>query len=151
MVKGEVGMAYLIRFILLVILIGLSILSNGLKGDVNTGFGIESLGLCVINILFIITIIYAYSSSKKITRSVGVIILESIILVVLIVLSFKPQLNEILDPYLTHLVSNYLTNGPSIYYAQFILGFWLLTFSNILTNRDNRRKSMTNTVRYMRS
>lgn len=142
-------MAYLKRFSLLVILIGLSILSNELKGDVNTGFEIEAIGMCLVNVLFIIIIIYAYNVSQNITRSTSVIVFESIILVILIIYSFKPQINELLDQYISSPL-DYHKISLSTYSAQLLLGFWIVSFINILRNRGFRRKSMINTARYMR-
>lgn len=143
-------MVYIKRVLFLLLLVGLSILANDIRPELNTRFSLGTIGLALVNILFVISLIVAFNVSKEITRSVWIIGIEIIILALLLSLSFLPQLDELSNHKITNQIKIF-NNSSFVNYMQMIFGFWIISFTNIMKNKNFRRNSLTNSIRYMRS
>ncbi|MBC7959227.1 MAG: hypothetical protein H7X94_05100 [Vallitaleaceae bacterium] len=144
-------MQYTIRVVMFLILIGLSVISSNLRNAMNSQMSIQSIGIFIINGLFVLVMLHAYGLSKSITRHLGIIIFESVVLFVLIMVSFLPQIDPLLNNLITKQFPSALDNLLFVHYIQFITMYWLTTFVIILRNRNLRRNNLSSAIRYMRS
>ncbi len=144
-------MHYMKRVLFLLGLIGLSVLAYNLQSEMNVPFSLQAIGLIGMNILFGSLMLLAYSHSKGVARTLVIVVVESFVLVLLLFLSFIPQIDELTNQLFTKQFGGMLQGSSWIQYIQIILGFWILTFVNILRDKSNRRNNLGNAMRYMRS
>lgn len=140
-------MLYVKRMLFLLSLVGLSAIANSIRPEVNNQFSLGTIGFVAVNILFVMTIIFAYNFSKSIFRSLAIVIAETMILIILIITTLLPGFHKLYSANQFLLI---ITKSSFIPYIHMILGYCLISFINILKNKNHRRSGLGNSVRYMR-
>lgn len=143
-------MQYAKRIAVLISLIGLSYLNSRIRPDMSNHFTVHTMSYFLINIIFAMTMIAESISIKGIGKTKVIIAIDSFILLLLLMISFFPQINGLFGLGLFEGLQSNAENMRFIYYNQLILGFYLLTFVMILQNPKARRGGSRGTIRYMR-
>ncbi|PKM95755.1 MAG: hypothetical protein CVU84_02830 [Firmicutes bacterium HGW-Firmicutes-1] len=142
-------MQYLKRLLSLLLLVSLALINNWVRPNVSTSFSVHTILYCVINILLVLGIIVAYNLSKHVTKNMIVIIVDSVILIMLFIISFLPQIDMVLGDVLNNQFKISLKDINFIYYMQFIFGYWAITYVMILKNINIKRGNVISSIRYM--
>lgn len=142
-------MQYLKRILSLILLVLLAFINNWIRPKVSTSFSAHTMLYYIINILLILVIIVAYNSSRNIAKNIAVIIIDSVILVMLFVISLLPQIDAILDNVIVNQLKVSVKDMNFIYYMQLIFGYWVITYVSILKSVNIRRRNVISSIRYM--
>ncbi|PKM49885.1 MAG: hypothetical protein CVV02_14175 [Firmicutes bacterium HGW-Firmicutes-7] len=142
-------MQYLKRVLSLILLVSLALMNNWIGPKVSTSFSVYTILFCVMNMLLVLVIIVAYNLSRSITKNSIVVIIDSIILIILFLLSFLLQIDTVLDNTIINQLKLLPNNMNFIYYMQLIFGYWTITYILILKSVHVRRGNVISSIRYM--
>lgn len=142
-------MLYLKRIISLIIMVAFAWTNNILIKQMDSKFSIQGIAFCIINILLVLLIIFAYHLSKSITKNIIIIIIEYLVMAILIIIAFLPQVESILGNILMNRLKLTIDDISFIHMMQFILGYWIISFINIIRSVNVKRGNVISSIRYM--
>jgi len=142
-------MLYLKRMITLIIMVAFAWINNILAKQMSSKFTIQAFGFCIINVLLVALFIYGYHISKSITKNFIVMLIEYLIMAVLIIGAFMPQIDGVIGNILMPHFKLTSDDMSFILMMQLILGYWIVSFVNVFRSVHIKRGNVINSIRYM--
>lgn len=142
-------MLYLKRILSLILMVVLAWINNIILKQITNKLSVQVIVFCVINIVIVLLMVYSYNISKSITKNILIMLVEFIILAILIIIAFLPQIDGMIGNVLMARFKLTMEDIGFIHMMQFILGSFIISFVNIIRSVNIKRGNVISSIRYM--